>query len=136
LVRSRGMRRRPTKAEAVLADALKKHDIWFKQQAYFHTADALYIPDFRLAIKYKKLIVEVDGPSHKKSAWYDTKRTEWLAKNRNCVVLRFTNEQVLQDVEAVIKAILEYEPKRKSRMEIDTLLSMAWAQNSPPTAGR
>jgi very-short-patch-repair endonuclease len=116
---SSGMKHRPTKAEAALADALKAHGIMFKQQGYFFTDTSFYIPDFRLATKNHKLIVEVDGSSHARQVEYDEKRTEWLAKNRNCKVVRFTNEQVLTDINSVIKEILSYHPKTLRQKHTD-----------------
>jgi very-short-patch-repair endonuclease len=114
---SRRMKRNPTKPEKILAEALSAQGISFKQQAFFFTEGTLYIPDFRIPCKKYKLIVEVDGKSHTKQKEYDEQRTEWLEKNRNCKIQRFTNEQVTEDVEWVVKIIMLHKPK--SRVEVD-----------------
>jgi len=119
LMYSRRMKRRPTKPEKTLADALYKHGISFKQQAFFFTEGKLYIPDFRIPCRHYKLVVEVDGKSHKKQKEYDDKRTQWLERNRNCKVLRFTNEQVLEDVECVVRSIILHKPKSSIEVALD-----------------
>lgn len=116
---SRGMKRRPTKAEKALADALTERGIAFKQQAFFFTEHTLFIPDFRIPCKKYKLVVEVDGKSHNGRKQYDDSRTNWLEKHRNCRVVRFTNEQVLTNVELVVTEIKKNHPKLKSEVEED-----------------
>jgi len=64
-----------------------------------------YIVDFYCA-KYS-LIVEVDGESHHYQVEYDETRTEWL-KSQGYDVLRFTNEEVLRNLEGVLTAIQMY----------------------------
>jgi very-short-patch-repair endonuclease len=116
---SRGMKRKPTKAEKHLADALEINGIAFKQQAFFFTESKLYIPDFRIPTRKYRLIVEVDGASHKKQKEYDDARTQWLFENRNCRVIRFSNEQVLNNVSEVIKVILTHHPKSQAEIDAD-----------------
>jgi very-short-patch-repair endonuclease len=116
---SRGMKRRPTKSEALLASALERHGIAFKQQAFFFTEHTLFIPDFRIPCKHYKLVVEVDGKNHNSRKHYDDERTRWLEKNRNCRVIRFTNEAVIADVESVITEIKTHHPKAKAEIDAD-----------------
>lgn len=52
----------------------------------------------------KKLIVEVDGSQHADNVIADQKRTEWL-ESQGFRVLRFWNNQVVDDIETVIEAI-------------------------------
>jgi very-short-patch-repair endonuclease len=54
------------------------------------------------------LIVELDGNQHsdEERAWYDYRRTKWLA-SRGYRVLRFTNHQVLKHTTFVIDVIWE-----------------------------
>jgi len=54
-----------------------------------------------------KLVVEVDGDSHASSAEYDAERTRWLNEQKDCRVIRFTNAEILHNVEAVVEEIRE-----------------------------
>ena len=51
-----------------------------------------------------KLIVEFDGYSHDLSMEADARRDEWL-KREGYLVIRFTNADVLGNVEGVVHAI-------------------------------
>lgn len=63
-----------------------------------------YIPDF--VCLEKKLVVEIDGDYHNEDEQkkYDIARTAWLKEN-NYRLIRFTNEQVLQQMPAVLEEI-------------------------------
>jgi very-short-patch-repair endonuclease len=56
----------------------------------------------------KRLVVEADGGLHLDAdqALRDQARTEFLA-TEGILVLRFTNEKILNDVQAVLKKIIE-----------------------------
>ena len=110
--RARGLRGRTTKAEQALGEALQRAGLWFRYQPHFVADDRLYIPDFRLATHTYKLLIEVDGPSHQGRERYDAARTEWLMAKRNCRVLRFSNEEVVNNIERVMASILAHQPKR------------------------
>jgi 5-methyltetrahydrofolate--homocysteine methyltransferase len=93
-----------TEAETVLWESLKNKQLEgfkFRKQHIIGS----YIADF-VCLK-KKLVVEVDGlihqlPENKKS---DQERTAWL-KEHEFRVIRFTNEEVLNDLENVLNKIL------------------------------
>jgi very-short-patch-repair endonuclease len=71
-----------------------------------------YIADF--VCRELKLIVELDGGQHMERADYDQRRSQWLAQ-QGYTVLRFWNNQVLQEMEAVLEAMrLWVEQKRPS----------------------
>ena len=55
-----------------------------------------------------KLIVEVDGESHDFEARlrHDKRRDQWFA-SRGYRVLRFSNEDVLKNLEGVVRSILQ-----------------------------
>jgi very-short-patch-repair endonuclease len=53
----------------------------------------------------KRLIVEVDGGQHNLNPEIDIKRTEYL-KERGYRVIRFWNNDVLKETEAVLNSIL------------------------------
>jgi len=63
-----------------------------------------YIVDFYCA--RCRLIIEVDGPSHQRQIEYDAERTRWLNDYRYQVV-RFSNNEVSEQIETVLKAIVE-----------------------------
>jgi len=53
-----------------------------------------------------KGIVEVDGSQHLEQNEYDEARTKWL-NDHGWKVIRFTNQEVEQDIDAVLMVILE-----------------------------
>jgi very-short-patch-repair endonuclease len=61
-----------------------------------------YIVDF--CAPRKKLIIELDGSQHLKQQEYDEKRTAYL-KSKGYRVLRFWNNDVMNNIDEVIKAI-------------------------------
>ena len=63
-----------------------------------------YIVDF-ICLE-KRLIIELDGGQHAQQATYDSERSAWL-ESQGFWVLRFWNNQVLGEVEAVKTGILE-----------------------------
>ena len=62
-----------------------------------------YIVDF-ICLE-KKLIIEVDGGQHSDLSDYETERNQWLEK-QNFQILRFWNNQVLNEIESVVEIIL------------------------------
>jgi very-short-patch-repair endonuclease len=62
-----------------------------------------YIPDF-VCIK-KKLIIELDGSQHLEQEEYDEERTKYL-ESLGYKVVRFWNDDVMNDIEGVILAIM------------------------------
>ena len=53
----------------------------------------------------KKLVVEVDGGQHAKRSCYDEKRTLFL-QSKGYTVLRFWNNEIFKETEAVLSEIL------------------------------
>jgi very-short-patch-repair endonuclease len=108
---SRQLRRPLTPAELILWKHLRGSNVGgfkFRRQH----AIGRFIADFYCA--ECRLIVEVDGDVHNDRKEYDTERTTWL-NERDYHVLRLTNEQVLDSLEASLKFILEECRKRNSR---------------------
>ena len=62
-----------------------------------------FIVDFCCADR--QLVVEIDGDSHAEQVEYDQARTEWLCE-QGYSVIRFSNQAVWRQIEAVIEAIL------------------------------
>ena len=62
-----------------------------------------YIPDF-VCIK-RKLIVELDGSQHLEQGEYDKERTQYL-ESQGYKVIRFWNNEVMNNIEGVILVIM------------------------------
>ena len=97
---ARQLRKNLTPAEAKLWAYLrgKRLGVSFRRQH----AVGPYIADF-CCIK-KKLIIEVDGSQHLAQSEYDAARTKYLESQRYKVI-RFWNNQVMNDIEGVIRVI-------------------------------
>jgi very-short-patch-repair endonuclease len=103
--RAKQLRRTMTRAETLLWRHLKAHRLArlsFRRQAPIGN----YIADF--VAHSCKLIVKVDGESHdfEERLRYDERRDRWFA-SRSYRVLRFTNDDVMQNLEGVLSSILQ-----------------------------
>jgi leucyl-tRNA synthetase len=94
------MRLYPTESERILWNTLKKEvsNEKFRRQ---HIIDQ-FIVDF--CCLNKKLIIEVDGEIHKSQKGRDKERENILI-NHGFSVLRFTNEQIKNELDLVIKKV-------------------------------
>ena len=63
-----------------------------------------YIPDF--CAPREKLIIELDGSQHLEQQEYDQERTKYLEVH-GYKVLRFWNNEVMNNIEAAIRAIIQ-----------------------------
>jgi len=71
-----------------------------------------YISDF--CSPKNKLIIELDGSQHLEQEEYDGERTKYL-ESQGYKVIRFWNNQVMNDIEAAIRAIIfAMEPESRS----------------------
>lgn len=116
---SRSLKKAETKAEKALRLALDRAGIFYRPQRYFFNAHRACIVDFCLATTSQKLVIEVDGGSHRGRELDDARRTEWLKRYRNAQVMRFTNSQVLGQEPWVIEQILLKRPKMRATVEAD-----------------
>lgn len=99
--RARTHRREPTEAEALLWSRLRArmlHDAKFRRQHAIGT----HIVDFCCPVL--RLIVEIDGSSHEGRGLEDQNRTREL-ESHGFRVIRFTNEEVLNDCDSVVVRI-------------------------------
>ena len=97
------LRKNLTEAEKRLWRSLRQRQLnghYFRRQA----AIGPYVADF-VCFK-KRLIVEVDGGQHVFKNNHDEKRTQWL-KSEGFRVIRFWNNDVLENSEGVLASILE-----------------------------
>lgn len=99
------MKSKPTEAELVLMAELRKGKIKFVFQKGFISGDFYCIVDFYLP-KPHKLVIEVDGGYH---ATPEQKRKDWARDKyltgRGLRVVRFTNQQVLNNPKAVVSSL-------------------------------
>ncbi|MBI4043034.1 MAG: endonuclease domain-containing protein [Deltaproteobacteria bacterium] len=101
ILKARELRREMTDAERKLWSSLRFRQIGkykFRRQQPI----GKFIVDF--ICFEQKLIVEVDGGQHGEQTRYDGERTAWL-EHHGYRVLRFWNNEVLQETEGVIKVI-------------------------------
>jgi very-short-patch-repair endonuclease len=52
----------------------------------------------------KRIVIEIDGGQHQAQAIYDQQRTAWI-EQQGFRVLRFWDNEVMQNIEAVKEAI-------------------------------
>ncbi len=101
--RARDLRKNPTEAERILWQHVRRRQLGgfrFRRQH----AIGPYIVDFYCF--EERVAIEVDGGQHSRQAAYDAERTSFL-ESEGVRVLRFWNNQVLGEVEAVKHVILE-----------------------------
>jgi very-short-patch-repair endonuclease len=103
--RSRDLRKNMTDAERKLWSVIRMkqiHGLLFCRQKPI----GKYIVDFYCSAA--KLVIEVDGGQHfeAQNAGYDRRRDEFL-KSQGLNVIRFTNLDVLKNIDGVVQAIIE-----------------------------
>ena len=96
------LRNELTPAERKLWAYLRKDSLGVKFRRQY--AIGPYIADF--CCIPKKLIIELDGSQHLEQEEYDRQRSEFL-QSRGFRVLRFWNNDVLNDLNGVMTVILE-----------------------------
>jgi imidazole glycerol-phosphate synthase subunit HisF len=96
-------RRNPTKAEEILWQELKKHPSGYKFRRQHPIA--IFIADFYC--HRAKLDIEVDGSVHElPSVKLNDEEREWNLESMGVTVLRFKNEQVLNELPIVLQTII------------------------------
>jgi len=105
--RSRRLRGEMTLPEQALWRSLRRLGFHVRRQAPI----GRYVVDF--AIHEMRLVIEIDGGWHDfpEAQLHDATRDDWL-RSQGYRVLRFRNQQVLDDAEGVVEAILSSLPPR------------------------
>lgn len=105
------LRHHPTIAEALLWRRLRAHRL---SGAGFRRQHAIgpFIVDF--CAPRAKLIIELDGSHHLDQKAYDGERTAYL-ENRGYHVIRFWNDAVLKNVDAVLRILDEHLQQNKAQ---------------------
>jgi very-short-patch-repair endonuclease len=97
-------RKKPTKAEAIMWERLRNRQFYglkFRRQVPF----GRYIMDFYC--KEKNLCLEIDGSSHDGQEEYDSERETFL-KSAGICVMRFSNDDVEDRLDVVLKTIVTF----------------------------
>ncbi len=100
---SRKLRSELTEAETHLWQHLKARQVCDKKFRRQHPVGN-YILDF--ACIEARLAIEVDGGQHSEMQSQDNLRTAWL-ETQGWKVLRFWNNEVLQNIEGVLEKVLK-----------------------------
>ena len=101
--KGRELRNNPTDAERYLWSRLNRSQLCgckFRRQQPI----GKYIADF--VCFEKNLIIELDGGQHSDTRIYDKARDKWL-KDEGFVVLRFWNNEVMQNIDGVADVVME-----------------------------
>ena len=110
--RARQLRRQMTAVEKLLWGRLRSNRMGahFRRQVPFGP----YIVDFLCA--KAKLVVELDGGQHNEDAQkvYDQERGDWL-RTRGVTVLRFWNNEVIQNLRGVLDRVKQTADELKAR---------------------
>ncbi|MEH2378776.1 MAG: DUF559 domain-containing protein [Nostoc sp.] len=103
LERARELRKRQTPAEQILWECLRNRRLLNTKFRRQHNIGR-YIADFYC--HEKLLIIELDGSIHANQQTQDSIRENWLKSNQ-FIVIRFSNEQIFDDIEFVLDAIAQ-----------------------------
>lgn len=95
-------RKNPTEAENLLWQELRNRKLNGEKFRRQHPIDQ-FIVDF--VCLDKKLIIEVDGSVHDKTKQEDQDRTNILEQKKGFKVIRFSNDEVLNNTESVLELI-------------------------------
>jgi very-short-patch-repair endonuclease len=107
--RARTLRKNMTDVERLLWGRLRDRQLGGYKFRRQHPIGPFFV-DF--VCLEKKLVIEVDGGQHAKNLDADVKRSNYL-KERGYQVLRFWNNEVLEESKSVLSAILSWLLKDK-----------------------
>ena len=84
------------------------------------TVNGPFIADF--TCRAAMLVIEIDGDTHGSTAQYDAERTTYL-EQQGWSVIRFTNTDVMHNLEAVLSTIAQRLPLSLTSMRVTCLPS-------------
>ena len=106
------LRKNQTSAEEVLWQLLRKEQLFGRKFRRQHSIEN-YIVDFYCASE--KLIIELDGGHHQEVETFENdKIRDTRLQQLNYNVLRFSNKEVFENLETVLKVISENFRKQKA----------------------
>lgn len=93
------LREKITPTEALFKKKLAQHKIRYQFQRPFFSKTFQCIADFYFKQDGANIVVEIDGHYHqtKDQKRKDEYRSKWLTENRGCNIIRFTNDEILND---------------------------------------
>jgi len=110
---SRELRKKQTHAEAIFWKAVRSNRFldsnFLRQHPIFFTyreKEKFFIADFYC--RRLKLIIEIDGGIHQQQADYDQIRCELLSIQHDLEIIRFTNSEIMNDINNVLLKIKEF----------------------------
>lgn len=101
LEKAKNLRKNQTDAERLLWNSLRNRQLANKKFRRQHVVGP-YIVDF--VCLETKLVIEIDGGQHLEQMDYDENRTTYL-QSLGYKVIRFWNNEVLRETDAVLNAI-------------------------------
>ncbi len=102
-VLARENRKNPTKAESKIWNEVLRKRQFARYKFLRQKPIDGYIVDFYCS--ELRLVIEIDGDSHADTADYDAERTKILSAY-GLTVVRFTNDEVLQNIEGVYDGLM------------------------------
>ncbi len=99
--RARDLRREATFPERLLWSRLRDGQLEGTRFRRQHVIGP-YVADFYCA--KHNLVIELDGHSHDTTAQADLRREEYL-KEQGCRIVRFRNDEVIENIDGVLDAI-------------------------------
>jgi len=117
---ARQQRRKQTEAESLLWQHLRKRQLrGFKFRRQHQFGD--YVADFYCA--EAQLVIESDGPIHTEAGrWHHDQLRDAYMTSQGLRVIRFTNEQVLNDLPSVLHEIAGYLPEKRKESSYNSSL--------------
>lgn len=110
---SKDLVKRATEYELIMQEALMDAGIIFEFQKPLICGKSLYIADFYLECRDKKLVIEIDGGKHYTNLGFrkDQKRTSKMKQSKGIEVIRYPNSQLLHRMPYILAEIMEYNPR-------------------------
>ena len=133
--RAQAMRKAMTEPERRLWLELRAErfaGVKFRRQKVVQDETRKAIVDF--AANEPKLVIEVDGDTHAERATQDATRTRFL-ETQGYMVLRFTNADVMQNMDGVLARIAEVISELRARPPLPTLSPGGGRARSPSRSG-
>lgn len=113
LERARMLRKKQTPAEGILWECLRDRRFLNAKFRRQHNIGS-FIADFYCHAA--RLVVEADGEIHQSQTIEDANRNEWM-ESQGLTVLRFTNQQILDDLDTVLSTIAQIiNPQKPARL--------------------
>ena len=109
---ARNLRKRQTVAEEKLWSRIRNKQLnglkLLRQHPVFYEYDGrerFFIADFYCNDLH--LVIEIDGGIHEQQEDYDEIRSEIMRSQKNLQIIRFSNEQIMENIDKVINELKE-----------------------------